>query len=53
MEEQLSAGDNRQLGAAVIFYSTLILVSLAIGLYGFVSLFSLATSTLSQSHFVG
>ena len=53
MEERISAHGNRELGAAIILYSTLVLVSLAAGLYGFVSLLSFATSTLNQAGLIG
>jgi hypothetical protein len=53
MEERITARDNRELRTAIIVYSTLVLVSLGIGLYGFVSLISLATRTLNQGRLFG
>ena len=53
MDEQISARDNKELGTAIVLYSTLMFIVLAIGTYGFVSLVSLATNTLNRTQLFG
>jgi len=50
---QIEAGENKVVRTAALFYSTVVLVLLAIGLYGFLSLFWLAAGMFERSRFIG